>query len=322
MNAKNIKAKSKPSKEVDYSNIFTLENIIKIPVDAVVDANINASKASFNFIKEFGFESSDDPKTPNKLGKPKMLTFTYRFNNAGVEQKMRVNIPILSLITLPYLNIRRAKFDVGLNILNNVKIEEKGKTKKETLVLLGPLEDKKKETDTETRVETNMQASIEVETSDFPAGILQMLNLFKDATSGSAKDVYALDAKENAITFSQKKKKKSIMVRLLNNGEPAPFQTISANISSNTDLDLCDTFLKPITIKKGTTIGIPSLGAATALTDENGIATFTFTSLYAKNKKERKHNNKPKPEKPEKQNGFIYFSNPRASKIAIYYNLI
>ncbi|WP_299223904.1 DUF2589 domain-containing protein [uncultured Psychroserpens sp.] len=300
--------------KVDYTNVFTFGRIIQIPVDAVVDANINASVAAFNFIKKFGFEEGPDPiKDPDKLGDPKMLTFSYKYNNGGVEQKMVVNIPVLSLVTMPFLNVRKAKFDIGINILNQIKTN---KTKAETLVLLGPTEGNISKRDNDTDVNktytnefsTNMQASIEVESTDLPSGILQMINLFKDATNGSGKDVYILDTKQNKIQFSATQTEVSIDVFLTKDKKPIKNGLIVATVVSDTDADLHDTFSHPIRIKKGSLVGNPALGQAKALTNKKGKVTFTF-STYKINPLGKK------------QNGFIYFKTAKASKIAVYYHL-
>lgn len=304
-------ASGKP-KKADFTNVFEFGKIIRIPVDAVIDANINASIAAYDFIKKFGFEPGNDPKDPDKLGDPKMLTFSYKYNNAGVEQKMVVNIPVLSLVTMPFLNVKKAKFDVGINILNKIKV---GKKKYETLALLGPTagsksisKDSASEETYSNEFSTNMQASIEVESTDLPSGIIQMINLFKDATTGNGKDVYVLYAKENKIQFSPTTNEISITVKLCKNKKPIKNGVISASIVSDTDPNLIDTFSKPIRLKKGSAIGKPELGLAKALTNKKGKVTFTFST----------HKIKPL---NQRQNGFIYFNTSKASKIAVYYSV-
>ncbi|WP_435412363.1 DUF2589 domain-containing protein [Psychroserpens mesophilus] len=300
------------------SDVFTLGRIIQIPVDAVINANIDASKAAFNFIKTFGFEDEKDPNDPNKLGKPKMLTFSYKYNNAGIEQKMVVNIPVLSLVTMPFLNISKAKFDIGINILNKVT---KSSSKPETLVLLGPTEDgkgykKNRESNNESpysnEFSTNMQASIEVESTDLPSGILQMINLFKDATNGTNEDIYALSTVEDKVEFSLDPKHKniSIEVTFTKNKKPVKNGLVIANVVSDTDSDLHDSFSKPIKVINnfGSQVGNASLGQAKALTNEDGKVKFKFSTHKMKVLNTI-------------HNGFIYFNTPKASKIAVYYSI-
>ena len=301
-----------------FTDVFTLGRIIQIPVDAVINANIDASKAAFNFIKTFGFENEKDPNDPNKLGKPKMLTFSYKYNNAGVEQKMVVNIPVLSLVTMPFLNISRAKFDIGINILNQVK---KNSTKSETLVLLGPTEDgkrSKKNKDSydegvySNEFSTNMQASIEVESTDLPSGIIQMINLFKDATNGESEDIYTLSTVEDKIEFSLKPKHRnlSIEVTFIKNKKPVINGLIVTTVVSDTDPDLKHSFSKPIQIKDniGSLVGTSSLGQIKALTNHEGKVKLKFSTHKLKVLN-------------EVQNGFIYFNTPKAAKIAVYYSI-
>ena len=321
MEEENINAEA-PISVVDFTNIFTFKNIIYIPVEAIINANINASLASFNFIKEFGFEPGEDP---NKLGKPRMLRFSYKFNNAGVEQKMVVEIPVLSLVPLPFLTIKKAKFDVGINVLNNVKIQtgtnldtNEPETITETLVLLGPAEQKKlrivpssinESYNYESGYSSNMQASIEIETSDLPAGILTMINLLQDATSGEGKDVCQLNTNKQRIKFDPTQTQIAIKVQLQKNNTALANELIVATVVSETDPALKDSFEKPIEIEQGYVVGIPTLETAKALSNNKGEVVFKFTAKM-KNAKE-----------PQNENGYIYFNSAKAQKIAVYYQL-
>lgn len=310
--------------DFDISNIFTFGKIIQIPVDAIIEANTKASTAILSFLKNFAFEPGNNPERPFDVGKPKMLTFSYRYNNNGVEQRMLVKIPILSLVTIPLLKINKAKFDMGINVLNHVTIfsdspliaeDTTKQINTETLVMLGPLERKrlsKENKDHEnfeysSTIKTNMQASIEIESADLPAGILQMLNLMQEVTTGNTKDLSQLKANKKNIHFSATNKKVSVVVELSKNGKPLKGEIINAKVISDTDIDLSNTFSKPIKISEGFTVGVPSLGEASALTNNKGVVKFTFTSdmgiLGSEN------------------NGFIYFTSPRISKIKTYYRL-
>lgn len=309
-NEQESKLGASKNEPIGFSNVFTIGQVIRIPVDAVIQANIQASKSAFAFIREFGFEKGT---SKDKLGEPKMLTFSYKYLNGGVEQRMEVQIPVLSLVTLPFLNINRAKFDIGINILNRSKFSDKEKMK--TMVMLGPTEGKnniqRKTSSSETyfnEFSTNMQASIEVESSDFPSGILQMINLFKDATTSDSKDVYQLHTTEDKIQFSGSIIQHTIDVYLTKNGEPIKNVLLSSTVVSDTDSDLQHSFSQPIEITKGSQVGYPSLGQAKALTNKKGKVSFTFTCFQVK------------PLDVE-QNGFIYFNTAKASKIAIYYSI-
>lgn len=311
---------------VDYSNVFTFDRIIRMPVEAVVSASIDASMSTYDFIKEFGFERAGGKGDRDMVGPPKMLRFFYRYNNAGVEQRMVVQIPVLSLITLPFLNIKKAKFDVGIEVLNHFLVTNHHPgddthdpipiEKSEVFVLLGPLEKKgfSKEYDhvegagfQETRVSTNMQASIEVETMDMPAGILQMLNLMHDASSGEGKDIYKLHCKTNELIFDEKDSVHTLTVKVKKNGKKLGNEVVAVSVVSNTDDNLAMSFSKPIQVLKGNAIGIPTLAEAKALSDEKGRVKFKFTS---------------KLKQEENQNGFIYFTMAKASKIAVYYQIL
>lgn len=304
---------------VDMTNIFTFGEVIKMPVEAVVQANIDASKEVLKFIKNFGFEPGDDPKNPYDVGAPKMLTFTYLYNNSGVEQKMTVQIPVLSLVTIPLLNITKAEFDVGINVINMVKTQvdngsNSPETRSEILTLLGSsnhntltnLNETTGSISYSTGVKTNMQAKIKVETSDLPAGILQMLNLFQEATTGESSFLYTLKANTETLRFDASHNQLSVTVTLLKDKKPVNAKTIMVTVLSNTSEALEKSFSEPIEVTKGDVVGIPTLAEAQALTVDEGEVTFMLTA---------------RTDLTEDQNGYLRFDAPGASGIQIYYSI-
>lgn len=304
------------SDQLSISNIFTLKKLIQIPIEAVVDANIAASKETINFIKEFGFEPLDDYQNDNQekgsssaLGKPRMLSFVYNYNNSGIEQRMKLEIPVLSLIPLNFLSIRRAKFDLGLNILN---YQKSVKNKRQVNVLLGSVErqkskEQKDEYVSENRMETNMQASLEVESTDLPAGILQLVNIMQEATKGDAKDLYKLHCDISNISFDRKRRTHTLKVSLTKNiNVPQNNEYIKTIISLKSKGETSQYFETPIVIQKGHQVGESIDYEATALTNDDGVVEYSFTI---------------KDRIDTAANGFIYFESPKAKRIAIYFNI-
>ena len=154
-----------------------------------------------------------------------------------------------------------------------------------------------------------MQASIEIETSDLPAGILTMINLLQDATSGEGKDVCQLNTNKQRIKFDPTQTQIAIKVQLQKNNTALANELIVATVVSETDPALKDSFEKPIEIEQGYVVGIPTLETAKALSNNKGEVVFKFTAKM-KNAKE-----------PQNENGYIYFNSAKAQKIAVYYQL-
>ncbi|WP_109829320.1 DUF2589 domain-containing protein [Reichenbachiella versicolor] len=196
-----------------------LEKIFSAPLNAVIDADIRLANSIANFIESYGFENSDegdvekgnietkeedDAKGGKKLGPLRMISFTY--NQDG--KKVTIKIPALSLIQLPLLQIKKADFDMEVQLFtmavdnqskqnNNTEIDEKvpsleeiakskqRKSKPPKVLLRGVMtasssagnEDKLKES-----MKANMKVKLEMGASDMPGGLINMLAVLNDVT--------------------------------------------------------------------------------------------------------------------------------------------
>jgi hypothetical protein len=103
---------------------------------ALVDAESQAAKATAHFIKSMGFEPQDHPRAasaendrPENFGNLKMVTFRYQRRDAeGKPQTFKVEVPLLSLIPIPALQIKDAELEFYAKIIDYPKVAQPART--------------------------------------------------------------------------------------------------------------------------------------------------------------------------------------------------
>lgn len=237
---------------------------------------------------------------------------------------MRVEIPVLSLITMPYFNIQRAEFDMGINIISRVgKIDTTGETepassaKTESLVaMLGSQSNQNlQRVDSSGTVvenyqayDTNMRAKLEVVSSDLPAGIMQLINLSQEGIQGEQNYDYEITSDNESLIFTPDNLEQTLdfHIKPLRSKEPAAsYQQAKITVTSNTDEDLNQQFSEPIQIIKGNPIGTPTKALALLMTNENGRGSVTFNAAQS----------------GIGNNGFVQISTDVTKNINIYYRI-
>ncbi|WP_258098251.1 DUF2589 domain-containing protein [Marinoscillum pacificum] len=307
-----------PAEDLVLSNLFLFKNIITFPLEAVIDANINASRTLLKFIKEFGFETKDGKLVP------KLLTFSYHYTGSGgIPQKMIVNIPVLSLITIPLMTINKAEFKMGINIINWIgkdTDDPQGPDKElnqisQPIAMLGPsqsnvelINNNNKEEVYTTSLKTNMQAKMEVVTSDMPAGYLQLLNISQENIKGVTENEYELSVSPEKVYFTKSKNDISLEITLHNRSDSKVVsnELINITVVPKTSQDMDQVLQKPIEVEQGDPVGVPSNYAATILTNDHGIVKVHLTA-------------KTKQQFP--CNGYIEVTSSRTSKKLIYFQI-
>jgi hypothetical protein len=99
-----------------------LYQIIGAPLLALVQGEAQAAQATARFIQEIGFESSQDE--PLQFGRLKTVTFRYsKTSVGGTISQLEVEIPVLSIVPIPTLQIREAEIDFSVEITSIVKLD-------------------------------------------------------------------------------------------------------------------------------------------------------------------------------------------------------
>jgi hypothetical protein len=164
---------------------------------ALVEAETNAAFATARFIREVGFvdkkegEADDDPEN---FGDLRMVTFKHeKINSNGEKKTFKVEVPLLSLVPIPALQIKDANLDFYVRVIDNPKIKQTHALgqKQEEVVLPGltkaPPRDMKgtigrAQTDVSRKSALDMQikVNIRMEQADVPAGLGRLFNLMSE----------------------------------------------------------------------------------------------------------------------------------------------
>jgi hypothetical protein len=208
----------KKNNVTSYVQVTDLGDLFSAPLLAVVEADFQAAQKFKEYIEEFGFykrepnsppidginDNAEHPGGPAEepLGKMRMASFCFnRTGDDGRNEVVKVEIPALSLIPLPLLQVKNAHFDFDLDILEAIPTGEESKTRKglgllnqqtendgdnplpepnkyrwrAMLVKEGKLPKIKKECDP--HFSSNLRVKVKVEQADMPAGISTLLQV-------------------------------------------------------------------------------------------------------------------------------------------------
>ncbi|MEE4265472.1 MAG: DUF2589 domain-containing protein [Desulfobacteraceae bacterium] len=110
----------------------SLYELVGAPLMALVDAESQAAKATANFIKEMGFKeasSTDEHASVEEFGRQvdfgdlRMVKFRSQRRQAdGREREFQVEVPLLSLLPIPALQIKDAELEFYAKIVEFPKI--------------------------------------------------------------------------------------------------------------------------------------------------------------------------------------------------------
>lgn len=168
-----------------------LNELIGAPMAAIIEAEAQAARATADFIKEVGFTGQGDV-TNQKFGEVRMVTFSYTNLGAdGAEVKSTLEIPLLSLVPIPAIQVAEATIAFDLNISSSEKSPPSpGSTKDSSSLMLkkpafqlrglyAKSEPKSEGKDNINSTKVNMSIKIKLEQSDLTHGMVNLLNLLE-----------------------------------------------------------------------------------------------------------------------------------------------
>ena len=293
----------------NVSNIFTLEQLFTIPLEAVVKANAYAAQSAIDIIRKYGFINAPHG---DSWGKIRFVEFSYEYNENGQLKTMIIKIPMLSLIPIPLLEVKKAVFDFGVKIIdytNNQATGESSDTPPFPTVhaMIVPVN---KDNNVVTLLDqpsltANLNVHVEMEKADLPAGILQMINLGQQATQGQTKETYVISVKPDQLNFSQKNLELEFDIRLSKTDDSSlsDGKIVKVEIGTN-DSKQPFPFKTPPVIIGGSAIGTPSNNFLRVLSTDEGVITLLFKAEVLK----------------VDTNGYINISTSGADPVKIYYS--
>lgn len=188
--------------------------LIASPISACIDAQASACIATSRYVKEFGFEKNND----NDILDAKSVKFY--FNTPDGKAK-RLTVPLISLVPLPYLQIK----DVDLSFKTQVSINSNGKiVAKMTSGGSSENAEEKNSFQSDMRVNVGIKAS----SSDIPLGISRVLEILgNNITAVKSED-------KPAATVDKTEKKADVIVYSVHDPE-LPQEENAAENKNNAD---------------------------------------------------------------------------------------
>ena len=151
------------------SNQFSdIGNIISAPIIGMLNAEIMGAEATSEFIEKVGFTNPKSGESSH-YGELKNITFTYK--KPGTGKTVEVRIPLLSLIPIPMMQVKKAEFEFGLNVVKKFIPKNKKGYKDKDKFVAAIANDKDK----------NMNIKITVEQSDIPAGLSHLFQVMESS---------------------------------------------------------------------------------------------------------------------------------------------
>ncbi len=103
--------------------------LIGAPMTAAVEAQALAAQTSMDFIRSIGFETVGDD---TQFGPVRTVTFEYQYKDTtdGTEKSATLNVPLLTIVPIPYLRID----DMTIDFTSKITEEMIRETKRDTSV--------------------------------------------------------------------------------------------------------------------------------------------------------------------------------------------
>jgi hypothetical protein len=202
---------------IEDDKIVSFQELLAGPLIATIYADFTASQRFLELILEYGLEEVSDENSPvfldqqvtdQPLGCLKMVTFWYNQTNynTGENDYIRVQIPLLSLIPLPLLQIQQANFDFNIRIFSEVEYQNNLAGKKNALkkgieavkkenetgeigkfkgfkARLSPSVGRSADGKTTSSIDANMKVAVQIKQADLPVGIASLMALFNNIAS-------------------------------------------------------------------------------------------------------------------------------------------
>ena len=200
------------ARQISEFQSIPFHQIIGAPLLAMVQGQAQAAQATAEFIERIGFKQikGGNGVVEDSLGELRMITFSYQKpDDAGNPQTYQIEIPLLSLIPIPGIQIKEGELEFNIKVndiqssntrttLNNPSAEEGdwlSQGRVEFRAAMG-----KMETSTSGRQssELQMKVKMKVEQAEIPAGLSQLFRLMDQSINSSVQDTVIKETPDNA----------------------------------------------------------------------------------------------------------------------------
>ncbi|RQH40802.1 DUF2589 domain-containing protein [Okeania hirsuta] len=225
---------------LDNDQVIELSQLLSQPIISTLEADLNSAKRFVKFLTTYSFEeasnliqegdqireledeNSELPRGVSKPSKLKMVTFLYRQIDPvdRLEKLFQVQVPLISLIPLPLLQIEKAEFDFNIHIVSETDLTTEGAKSR---ALLGERSNAENETQTQygksfkglkarlspsvgrsesgeihQTTDANMKVKLQMRQADLPGGLAYWMSTFNNATSLNQVELPQPDSKDES----------------------------------------------------------------------------------------------------------------------------
>lgn len=176
---------------------LSLYQLMGAPLQALVEAETNAAFATARFIREVGFSKKivqDGEKDIEDFGELRLVTFKHeRIDQDGQKRTYKVEVPLLSLVPIPALQIKDADLDFFVKIIDSPKITEtterqemekkelfQGFSESPPRELKGMIGRSQTDVSRKSALDMQIKVKIRMEQADIPAGLGRLFNLMAE----------------------------------------------------------------------------------------------------------------------------------------------
>lgn len=99
-------------------HIMSLQQLISAPLVATIDADAMSTERYMKHFMSLAFESYNP--ADGSTGALRLISFNFTDSDASGGTEKKVSVPLISLVTLPLLQIKQADFDFDINIIDAV----------------------------------------------------------------------------------------------------------------------------------------------------------------------------------------------------------
>lgn len=172
------------------SSVLSLAQLIGAPIHALVDAEAQSAMATARFIRSVGFTGEGDDM--HELGQLQMARFRRRRRSAdGREEEVEVQIPLLSMLPIPALQIRDAELDYTVRILQTEALQPPAESHEsmtertpegEPIAKLRASFAREPRPGDRRTTDMLVKMKLRIEQADMPNGLAQLLALASEST--------------------------------------------------------------------------------------------------------------------------------------------
>lgn len=169
-------------------HIMSLQQLISAPLVATIDADAMSTERYMKHFMSLAFESYNP--VDGSTGALRLISFNFTDSDASGGAEKKVSVPLVSLVTLPLLQIKQADFDFDINIidavaaapnehfsLNRGEVESpRGKERDEGLNFRASLAPQSGR-GASSSLQANMKIHVSMQQADMPPGLSQFLQL-------------------------------------------------------------------------------------------------------------------------------------------------